>query len=96
MFSAGHALGGWFRPYAGVRGGFAVPVDHEIHSAGGLTEELVDPVRRRLPRSRRACCFYLEGGVLFAWSEDDSGTQLSEDTHFGAYGAAGLEVRFPQ
>jgi hypothetical protein len=87
LFGAPRFLGGWFRPYGGVRAGIAVPIDHTEDARGGVTEELVIPLGMSAKVSENAR-LYLEGGYLQAWAE---GSKF--DNHSGLYGGIGVEIR---
>jgi hypothetical protein len=95
LFSSGRALARVLRPYAGIRGGVSFPVGRDLHSKGGITEELVVPVGLGFdlgPSVR----LYVEGGMLNAWSDYverngcSAGTASCSAYHVGGYGAIGI------
>jgi hypothetical protein len=87
LFGAPRALGGWFRPYGGVRVGVVAPVDPTEDSRGGVTEEIVVPLGMAASLTENSR-LYLEGGYLQGFSQ---GSKL--DNHSGLYGGIGVEIR---
>jgi hypothetical protein len=72
-----------------------VPVGRDIHSRGGLTEELVVPLGLGFDAAPSVRLF-LEAGMLNAWSnyrenkDCSPGGQSCDAYHVGAYGAIGV------
>jgi hypothetical protein len=96
VFSPGHALYGWFRPYGAVRGSFAVPVGRGLYEAGGPTGGLVVPFGISFEPTRWLRLF-VEGGAVAVvshgyddTSSDDPNRSIVNDTHAGGYGALGV------
>lgn len=101
VVSTPRALRGWLRPYGGVRATVAVPIDHDLYEAGGVTLGLV-PAGGLSFVPARWLRLFAEAGFLNAWSSlgsdlarDDPAHRLyTTSYHGGVYGGAGATFVF--
>jgi hypothetical protein len=82
----------WVQPYAATRFTIGAPIDHALHSRGGVTPVVVAAGGLAIPIKRAR--LYVEGGFVKAWLEqyDSSVNTLAYHDYPGGYLAAGVQL----